>query len=158
MSNIKIQICLFAFDILYLNGRPLLKEQLNVRREVCTTTSYRVSIMQQWAICFLCFQLIPILSSFFDVQLMYSSFQEVPGVFKFATAKNSNDLEEIQKFLDDAINDRSVIPNFLPMYFKAASCAYVHIFLSWDSIIFLCDVQVWKLLFRTVRRFLFSLS
>lgn len=38
---------------------------------------------------------------------MYSSFQEVPGVFKFATAKNSNDLEEIQKFLDDAINDRS---------------------------------------------------
>jgi hypothetical protein len=42
------------------------------------------------------------------MQLMYSSFQEVPGVFKFATAKNSNDLEEIQKFLDDAINDRSV--------------------------------------------------
>jgi len=70
LSNIKIQVCLFAFDILYLNGRPLLKEQLNIRRE-----------------------------------LMYSSFQEVPGVFKFATAKNSNDLEEIQKFLDDAIND-----------------------------------------------------
>lgn len=39
---------------------------------------------------------------------MFSSFQEVSGVFKFATAKNSNDLEEIQKFLDDAINDRSV--------------------------------------------------
>ena len=35
---------------------------------------------------------------------MYSSFQEVDGVFKFATANNSKDLEEIQKFLDDAIN------------------------------------------------------
>jgi len=46
-------------------------------------------------------------SSLLEVQLMYSSFQEIPGVFKFATAKNSNDLEEIQKFLDDAITDRS---------------------------------------------------
>lgn len=40
---------------------------------------------------------------------MYSSFQEVDGVFKFATANNSKDLEEIQKFLDDAINDRYVV-------------------------------------------------
>lgn len=42
LSDIKIQVCLFAFDLLYLNGRPLLKEQLNVRREVnpAITTSY----------------------------------------------------------------------------------------------------------------------
>lgn len=40
---------------------------------------------------------------------MYSSFQEVDGVFKFATVKNSTDLEEIQKFLEDAINARCVI-------------------------------------------------
>lgn len=43
------------------------------------------------------------------LQLMYSSFQEVGGVFKFATANNSKDLEEIQKFLDDAINDRYAV-------------------------------------------------
>lgn len=52
------------------------------------------------------------------MQLMYSSFQEVPGVFKFATAKNSNDLEEIQKFLDDAINDWSVDPHLSSDIYK----------------------------------------
>lgn len=47
---------------------------------------------------------------------MYSSFQEVDGVFKFATVKNSNDLEEIQKFLEDAINARYVMTtNWFPL-------------------------------------------
>jgi hypothetical protein len=32
----------------------------------------------------------------------------VDGEFRFATAKNSNDLEEIQKFLEDAIDHRSL--------------------------------------------------
>lgn len=61
---------------------------------------------------------------------MYSSFQEVPGVFKFATAKNSNDLEEIQKFLDDAINDRSVVPNFPLIYLTAGRVCLLCILLS----------------------------
>lgn len=34
MSEIKINVCIFAFDILHLNGEPLIQEQLNVRREV----------------------------------------------------------------------------------------------------------------------------
>lgn len=34
LSDIKVQVCIFAFDILYLNGQPLLQEQLKVRREV----------------------------------------------------------------------------------------------------------------------------
>jgi DNA ligase-1 len=34
LNTIKVQVCLFAFDLLYLNGHPLLHEQLNVRREV----------------------------------------------------------------------------------------------------------------------------
>jgi hypothetical protein len=34
LNTIKVQVCLFAFDLLYLNGHPLLQEQLNVRREV----------------------------------------------------------------------------------------------------------------------------
>lgn len=33
MSEIKVDVCIFAFDILYLNGKPLLQEQLNVRRK-----------------------------------------------------------------------------------------------------------------------------
>uniref|UniRef100_A0A452YKR7 DNA ligase 1 n=1 Tax=Aegilops tauschii subsp. strangulata TaxID=200361 RepID=A0A452YKR7_AEGTS len=35
---------------------------------------------------------------------LYNSFEEVPGVFQLATAITSNDLEEIQKFLDLSVN------------------------------------------------------
>ncbi|XP_062200846.1 DNA ligase 1-like isoform X2 [Phragmites australis] len=69
INDIKVSVCTFGFDILYLNGKPLLQEQLKVRREH-----------------------------------LYNSFEEVPGVFQFATAITSNDLEEIQKFLDKAVN------------------------------------------------------
>lgn len=34
ISDIKVEVCIFAFDILYLNGQTLLQEQLNVRKEV----------------------------------------------------------------------------------------------------------------------------
>ncbi|KAL4194789.1 hypothetical protein AMTRI_Chr05g61270 [Amborella trichopoda] len=34
LSEIKVSVCIFAFDILYLNGRQLLQELLKVRREV----------------------------------------------------------------------------------------------------------------------------
>ncbi|KAJ7947881.1 DNA ligase [Quillaja saponaria] len=69
LSDIKVDVCIFAFDLLYLNGQPLLQEQLKVRRE-----------------------------------FLYASFDEEPGFFQFATAITSNDLEEIQKFLDTAID------------------------------------------------------
>ncbi|KAJ8649036.1 hypothetical protein MRB53_002059 [Persea americana] len=69
LSDIKVQVCIFAFDIIYLNGQPLLQEQLKVRREH-----------------------------------LYNSFEELPGTFQFATAIRSNDLEEIQKFLETAVN------------------------------------------------------
>ncbi|KAL8515920.1 hypothetical protein ACS0TY_014570 [Phlomoides rotata] len=72
MNEIKVNVCIFAFDILYLNGQELLQEQLNVRREH-----------------------------------LYGSFQEEPGFFQFATTITSNDLEEIQNFLDDAVNSSS---------------------------------------------------
>ncbi|PAN46695.2 hypothetical protein PAHAL_9G211400 [Panicum hallii] len=71
INDIKISVCTFGFDILYINGQPLLQEQLKVRREH-----------------------------------LYNSFEEVPGVFQLATAITSNDLEEIQKFLDTAVNSR----------------------------------------------------
>nr|CAB3499337.1 unnamed protein product [Digitaria exilis] len=65
INDIKVSVCTFGFDILYINGKPLLQEQLNH---------------------------------------LYNSFEEVPGVFQLATAITSNDLEEIQKFLDTAVN------------------------------------------------------
>lgn len=34
MSDIKVEVCIYAFDMLYLNGQPLLQEELKVRREV----------------------------------------------------------------------------------------------------------------------------
>lgn len=40
------------------------------------------------------------------VQHLYKSFQEEQGLFQFATAITSNDLEEIQKFLDGAVDSR----------------------------------------------------
>uniref|UniRef100_A0A5B6ZWV9 DNA ligase n=1 Tax=Davidia involucrata TaxID=16924 RepID=A0A5B6ZWV9_DAVIN len=69
LSDIKVDVCIFAFDILYLNGKPLLQEQLNVRKEH-----------------------------------LYNSFEEEPGYCQFATTLTSNDLEEIQKFLETAVN------------------------------------------------------
>ncbi|KAF6167683.1 hypothetical protein GIB67_017178 [Kingdonia uniflora] len=69
MSDITVKVCIFAFDILYLNGQSLLQEQLIDRREH-----------------------------------LYNSFNEVDAEFKFATAIRSNDLEEIQRFLDTAVN------------------------------------------------------
>ncbi|CAN6476796.1 unnamed protein product [Victoria cruziana] len=70
LSDIKVQVCIFAFDILFLNGRPLLQEQLKARRK-----------------------------------LLYDSFNEVEGVFQFPTAIISSELEEIQKFLESAVNN-----------------------------------------------------
>ncbi|XP_039061940.1 DNA ligase 1-like [Hibiscus syriacus] len=69
VSEIKVDVCIFAFDVLYLNGQSLLHEQLKVRKE-----------------------------------RLYDSFEEEAGFFQFATAITSNDLEEIQKFLDAAVS------------------------------------------------------
>ncbi|KAL2651262.1 hypothetical protein R1flu_019390 [Riccia fluitans] len=70
LSDIKVKVCIFAFDLLYINGRNLLNEQLIVRREE-----------------------------------LYNSFIEVKGEFSFATATNTREVDEMQKFLDAAIND-----------------------------------------------------
>ena len=38
------------------------------------------------------------------MQHLYKSFEEEPGLFQFATAITSNDLEEIQTFLESAVD------------------------------------------------------
>ncbi|KAA0037310.1 DNA ligase 1-like [Cucumis melo var. makuwa] len=69
VSDIKVEVCVFAFDLLYLDGQPLIQRELNARRE-----------------------------------LLYDSFIEESGYFQFATAIITNDLEEIQKFLDASVD------------------------------------------------------
>ncbi|CAL0329057.1 unnamed protein product [Lupinus luteus] len=69
MNGIKVDVCIFAFDLLYLNGKALLQENLKIRREH-----------------------------------LYASFEEESGIFQFATAIISNDVEEVQKFLDQAVD------------------------------------------------------
>ncbi|XP_010521722.1 PREDICTED: DNA ligase 1 [Tarenaya hassleriana] len=69
VNDIKVDVCIFAFDMLYLNGQQLLQENLSTRREK-----------------------------------LYDSFEEEPGYFQFATALTSSDIEEIQKFLDAAVD------------------------------------------------------
>ncbi|KAL5565806.1 hypothetical protein UlMin_028970 [Ulmus minor] len=69
ISDIKVDVCIFGFDMLYLNGRSLIQDELKVRREC-----------------------------------LYESFEEEAGFFQFATAITSNDIDEIQKFLDAAVD------------------------------------------------------
>ncbi|KAK7259790.1 hypothetical protein RIF29_25405 [Crotalaria pallida] len=57
LNDIKVDVCIFSFDLLYLNGQALLQENLRIRRE-------------------------------------------------FATAITSNDVEEVQKFLHQAVDVR----------------------------------------------------
>ncbi|XP_027191804.1 DNA ligase 1 isoform X2 [Cicer arietinum] len=69
LSDIKVEVCIFAFDMLYLNGKALLQENLKIRREH-----------------------------------LYASFEEESGFLQFATSITSNDIEEIQRFLDEAVD------------------------------------------------------
>jgi len=68
VKEVSIQVCLYCFDLLYINGRSLLREHLGVRRD-----------------------------------LLHSSFIKKDGTFHFADYKDSSDPEEIQAFLDLAV-------------------------------------------------------
>uniref|UniRef100_A0A336M7V7 DNA ligase n=1 Tax=Culicoides sonorensis TaxID=179676 RepID=A0A336M7V7_CULSO len=67
-KSIKVQVCVFMFDVLYLNGRSLIKEPFLVRRH-----------------------------------LLYDYFNEVEGHWKFANKLDTNNMEQVQTFLDEAI-------------------------------------------------------
>ncbi len=68
VEDIKVPVCIFAFDLLYLNGESLLKKSLKERREK-----------------------------------LYSSFVATDAKFQFAVHLDSNDTEEIQEFLTEAV-------------------------------------------------------
>lgn len=69
-EDVKVQIVLYAFDCLYLNGDVMLRRPLLERREA-----------------------------------LYNAIVPAEGKIQFATAKTSRDLEELQAFLEEAVND-----------------------------------------------------
>lgn len=68
IGTIKVQVCVYIFDLLYINGTSLVTKPLSERRK-----------------------------------LLFEHFQEVEGEWKFATALNTNDMDEVQQFLEESI-------------------------------------------------------
>ncbi|CAD2217917.1 DNA ligase N terminus/ATP dependent DNA ligase domain/ATP dependent DNA ligase C terminal region containing protein, putative [Angomonas deanei] len=69
-SDVKIPVCVFAFDLLFLNGESLLERTLKQRREV-----------------------------------LYSTFTPVQSKLAFASYLDTDNVEDIQKFLEQSIAD-----------------------------------------------------
>ncbi|EJY57894.1 AAEL017566-PA [Aedes aegypti] len=67
-ADIKVQVCVYMFDLLYLNGKPLVERPFLERRE-----------------------------------LMYKHFIEFEGEWKYATRLDTGDIDELQRFLDEAV-------------------------------------------------------
>ncbi|XP_055617242.1 DNA ligase 1 [Toxorhynchites rutilus septentrionalis] len=67
-TDIKVQVCVFMFDLLYLNGSPLVERPFLERRE-----------------------------------LLYKHFREIEGEWKYATRLDTDDIDELQRFLEDAV-------------------------------------------------------
>ncbi|KAH8398591.1 hypothetical protein KR222_008581, partial [Zaprionus bogoriensis] len=68
IDTIKVQVCVYVFDLLYINGTSLVTKPLSARRSI-----------------------------------LFENFQEVEGKWKFATSLNTNDIEEVQLFLEESI-------------------------------------------------------
>lgn len=69
-DKITVRICLFVFDILYINGQSLLQKSLQERRDI-----------------------------------LRQNFQSVEGEFAYAKSMDTDNVEEIQAFLDQSVKD-----------------------------------------------------
>ncbi|OUM69951.1 hypothetical protein PIROE2DRAFT_37797 [Piromyces sp. E2] len=69
-GDIAVQVCVFAFDCLYLNGKSLIKKTFKERREA-----------------------------------LHNNFVPIEGEFTFAKNINASNIEEIQSFLEQSVND-----------------------------------------------------
>jgi len=67
-SDIKVQVCVYMFDLLYYNNEPLVTKPFLERRK-----------------------------------LLHENFNEVEGVWKFATFLDTSDIDELQNFLEDSV-------------------------------------------------------
>eukprot|EP00026_Physarum_polycephalum_P001905 Phypoly_transcript_01908.p1 GENE.Phypoly_transcript_01908~~Phypoly_transcript_01908.p1 ORF type:complete len:972 (+),score=243.78 Phypoly_transcript_01908:40-2955(+) len=70
MEDIKVKICLYVFDLLYLNGKPVIDETLKRRREIIS-----------------------------------EAFTIVDGEFVCATYRDISDVNDIQPFLNEAVQN-----------------------------------------------------
>lgn len=67
-TDIKVQVCVYMFDLLYFNSKPLTKMPFIERRK-----------------------------------LLHENFNEIEGEWKFATYLDTNDVDEVQQFLEESI-------------------------------------------------------
>lgn len=85
IEDVKIKVCVFGFDLLFLNGKVI--PPLHTSASPQLTPSQ--SLVQET------------LSARRD--LMHSSFSEILGEFSFATATDGQELDTIQTFLEESI-------------------------------------------------------
>jgi len=87
VEDIQVRVCLFGFDLLYLNG------------EVCKVSilSYRQRLTVRQPLLQLPLQK--------RRELLREHFTAVPGEFEFAKSSDSETTEEIQIFLEESVKD-----------------------------------------------------
>lgn len=87
VEDIQVRVCLFAFDLLYLNGQA--------SELFCNLGSQLIRILQ------------PLLQEPLGERRRHlrEHFQVVPGEFDFAKWSDSETIEEIQTFLEESVKD-----------------------------------------------------
>lgn len=85
-EDVKVKVCVFAFDILFLNGKVVFRSLSSHRK---LTGIFCQSLCQE--------------TLEERRRLMHASFTPVEGEFSFATYADANDLEQIQVFLDESV-------------------------------------------------------
>lgn len=95
-EDVKVQVCLFAFDLLFLNGRALIREPLRTRRSLLHE---HFNLVRNNTV-----------EDFFffnsDLYLFFFFFFKVEGEFHFAKFADASTVDEIQTVLDDSIKGR----------------------------------------------------
>lgn len=87
LEDVKVKVCVFAFDLLFLNG------EVSIIDQAAFKFSTQISLLQAL-----------VNKSFRERrQLLHTSFVEIEGEFSFAKYGNTSDLDEIQHLLDDSI-------------------------------------------------------
>lgn len=97
IEDVKVQVCLFAFDLLYLNGQ--------VRQGLlppCVCGAFELVLRCCWNIVSPCLMWLQSLlrESFFDRrETLHRHFKVTPQKFMFATGMDGTEEEQIQAFL-----------------------------------------------------------
>ena len=91
VEDIQVRVCLFAFDLLYLNG------------EVSVLAELQLLIMGLLLIC----RVQPLLQRNLSErrELLRQHFEPVDSEFQFAKSSDSEKTEDIQAFLDESVKD-----------------------------------------------------